>query len=337
MSSSPSPSRPRVFVTRRTFPEAAARLRAEADVQIWEQPQPATSGQLASMVKGAAGLYTHITEKADSALMDAAGGSLKVIAQFGVGYDNVDVAAATERGVCVGNTPGVLTETAADHAFALLIAAARRVAEGERFVRSGGWKWFDPLDFLGAEVNGATLGIIGLGRIGGAMARRAVGFNMKVIYFSRNRPKEEHGATRADSIDALLGESDFVSIHVPLNSESRHLINADRLAKMKPGAILINTARGGVVDQKALADALASGGLAHAALDVTDPEPPSPDDPLLKLANVTIVPHVASATSATRMRMAMMTVDNVLAGIRGEKPPYCVNPDALTRRRQAPR
>lgn len=327
-----SAQRPRVLVTRRTFPEAAAHLREVAHVTIWEQPQPATPAELKELVRGAAGLYAHITEKVDGAVMDAAGGSLKVITEFGVGYDNIDASAATARGIYVSNTPGVLTETTADHAFALLMASARRVAEGDRFVRSGGWKWFDPLDFLGAEVNGATLGIVGFGRIGSAVARRASGFKMKVIYFSRSQPPEEFGAKRVATLEELLEQSDFVSIHVPLLPETRHLINEARLARMKRSAILINTARGGVIDQRALYEALQSGALAHAGLDVTDPEPIARDDPLLRLDNVTVVPHVASATGATRLRMAMMCVENVIAGIRGDAPPYCVNPEALKNR-----
>ena len=321
-------NRPKVLVTRRTFPEAAARLREVADVTVWEQPQPATPSELRGLTRGVTGLYAHITERVDGDLMDASGGTLRVITEFGVGYDNIDATAATARGIYVANTPGVLTETTADHAFTLLVAAARRVAEGDRFVRAGEWKWFDPLDFLGAEVNGATLGIVGFGRIGSAVARRAVGFNMKVIYFSRSQPADEFGATRVTTLDQLLEQSDFVSIHVPLRPETRHLMNAQRLGRMKPTAILVNTARGGVVDQRALHDALKSGKLAHAALDVTDPEPVAKDDPLLSLDNVTILPHVASATHATRMKMAMMCVENVVAGIQGEAPPYCVNPEA---------
>jgi glyoxylate reductase len=228
----------------------------------------------------------------------------------------------------------VLTETTADFAFALLMAAARRVVEGDRFVRAGNWKTWDPGLLLGQDVHGATIGIAGMGQIGQAVARRAHGFDMRILYtdeIPRPEIEAQTGAQRVD-LETLLRESDFVTLHVPLTAETRHLINAQRLAWMKPAAILVNTSRGQVVDQRALAEALQAGRPAMAALDVTDPEPIAMDDPLLALPNALIAPHIASGSRATREQMAEMAVDNLLAALRGELPPNCVNPEALQRR-----
>jgi lactate dehydrogenase-like 2-hydroxyacid dehydrogenase len=250
-----------------------------------------------------------------------------VVSNLAVGYDNIDLAACARRGVPVGNTPGVLTQATADLAFALLLAVARRLPESERFVRDDRWVTWDPLLLLGREVSGQTLGIIGFGRIGQEVARRARGFGMRVLYHSRSRApgsvETELGATMVD-LDTLLGTSDVVSVHVNLTPETRHLIDARALARMRPGAILINTSRGPVVDQAALADALRSGHLFGAGLDVTDPEPMRADDPLLALPNCLVLPHVASATDTTRARMAEKAARNVLAGLRGEPLPDAV-------------
>jgi glyoxylate reductase len=234
-----------------------------------------------------------------------------------VGYDNIDVAAARERGILVGNTPGVLTEATADLAFALLLAAARRLLEGVQYIRDGQWRTWDPNALLGGDLNGATLGVIGLGRIGKAVARRASGFNMRLLAYSPRTSPQDAAADNITlvDLDTLLRESDYVSLHVPLNSTTRHLINRDTLAKMKPTAILVNTARGGIVDQKALYDALKNGVIGGAALDVTDPEPLPLDDPILSLPNALIVPHIGSASHWTRDQMALMSADNLIAGV----------------------
>jgi glyoxylate reductase len=247
-----------------------------------------------------------------------------------VGYDNIDIPAATARGIPVGNTPGVLTETTADLAFALLLAAARRVAEAAAFVREGKWRTWDPTMLLGHDVHGATLGVVGMGRIGQAVARRAAGFDMNVIYFDPYCDATKGpfvGTSVRCSLDELLAEADLISLHVPLKEDTYHLIDAEALSKVKPTAVLVNTSRGPVVDPDALYDALASGRLAYAALDVTDPEPLPPDHKLLTLDNCLIVPHIGSASWATRRRMADMAVENLLAGLRGERLPNCVNPE----------
>ena len=323
-----SDTKPNVLVTRRTFDEAAARLRESADVTILETGDPPDRDGLKALLRDVDGLYAHIVNEVDGDVMDAAP-RLKVITEFGVGYDNIDEDAASERGIAVANTPGVLSETTADQAFGLLLATARRIPMDYVYVREGRWGPFDPLDLLGADVHHQTLGIVGMGRIGGEVAKRAVGFDMTVLYHNRNRRSDEMGAEYVSTLDELLERSDFVSIHAPLNDETRHLMSTPQFARMKPTAALINTSRGPVVDQKALYEALKSGEIAAAGLDVTDPEPMRANDPLLTLPNCVVVPHVASATVGTRMKMAMMCVDNVLAGINGEFPPYCVNREAI--------
>jgi lactate dehydrogenase-like 2-hydroxyacid dehydrogenase len=271
-----------------------------------------------------------LTERMDQAALDAAQ-KLRVISNFAVGYDNVDVAAATLRGIPVGNTPGVLTEATADQAFMLMLAGARRLVESVQYIRDGNWQTWYPLQLLGQDVHGATLGIIGLGRIGHAMAKRGRGFDMRILYHggSNQEYAQDVGAQAVD-LDTLLRESDFVSIHVPLNDSTRRLIGARELALMKASAVLVNTARGGIVDTAALVDALQRGVIACAALDVTDPEPIPPDHPLMKLPNCVIAPHLGSATWKTRERMGMLAAENLLAGLRGERLPYCVNPQVYT-------
>jgi glyoxylate reductase len=282
-------------------------------------------------VRDVDGLITLLTDKVDAPLLDAAP-SLRAVSNVAVGYDNIDVRACSARRIPVGNTPGVLTETTADFAFAMLMGLARRVAEADAYVRAGRWSTWSPTLLLGADVHGATLGLVGLGQIGVAMARRARGFGMRVLYVNRHpRPEleTELGLRRVDKA-TLLAESDFLSLHVPLTPETRHWVGRAELAAMKPGAMLINTARGPVVDQAALAEALAEGRLGGAALDVTDPEPLPMDSPLLKLPNVLIAPHIASASHATRGLMASMAVDNLLAALEGRRPPNCVNPELFS-------
>ncbi len=259
---------------------------------------------------------------------------LKVVSNCAVGFDNIDVPAATQRGIAVGNTPGVLTETTADFAFTLMLSAARRVVEGDRYTRAGKWKTWGLTVLLGQDIFGATLGLVGLGRIGAAMAKRARGFEMRVLYHDPNRREDlekQLGITYAD-LDTLLRQADFVSIHTPLTNETRHLVNAEFLHKMKSTAILINTSRGPVVDQTALYAALRDGVIAGAALDVTDPEPIAMNDPLLTLENCIIAPHIASASVVTRTKMATMAAENLLAGLRGERLPNPVNPEVKIRK-----
>jgi len=257
---------------------------------------------------------------------------LRVISNLGVGVDNIDLDAATRAGVAVGHTPGVLTDATADLAFGLLMAAARRIAEADRYVRAGKWRTWGPMTLLGRDVHSSTLGLIGFGAIGQAMARRATGFGMRVLYLEHQASKRSpgRGARIAGAIGVrlprLLAQSDFVSLHVPLTAETRHLIGAREFALMKPGAILINTARGAVVDQAAMTAALSSGQLGGAGLDVTDPEPIGRRDPLLRLDNVVITPHIGSASIVTRARMAAIAVDNVLEVFSGRVPRWCANP-----------
>jgi glyoxylate reductase len=262
----------------------------------------------------------------DEELLDNAP-RLRVVSNMAVGYDNIDVAACTARGIPVGNTPGVLTDTTADFAWTLLMAAARRVVEGVDYVRAGRWKTWGPMLLMGPDVHGATLGIVGIGRIGQAMARRARGFDMRVLYYDPYVPDAGIEGAASVDLDTLLGESDFVTLHVPLTDTTQHLIGRDELRKMKSSAILINTSRGGVVDPDALYEALQAGQITRAALDVTEPEPIPTDHPLLTLSNCIVVPHIASASIATRTKMATMAAENLLAGLRGDPLPNCVNPE----------
>jgi glyoxylate reductase len=323
--------RPRVFVARR-IPEEGLRAVVEAcDATVWSDELPPSRDALLRAVEGCDGILTLLTDRVDAELLDRAGPRLRVVSNYAVGFDNVDVAECARRGIPVGNTPGVLTETTADLAFALLMAAARRVAEGDRYVRAGRWRTWGPLLLLGPDVHGATLGIVGFGRIGRAVARRAAGFGMTVLYHDvAELPAEltaPLGATRV-GLDELFERSDFVSLHTNLTPETRHLVDAARLRRMKPTAIVVNTSRGAVVDQAALHAALRDGVIGGAALDVTDPEPIRADDPLLGLDNCLVVPHIASASRATRARMAEMAAANLLAGLRGEPLPTPVDPGA---------
>jgi glyoxylate reductase len=323
-------SRPRVFVSR-IIPEAGlAPIREATDADVWTDELPPPRDELLRRVEGIDGLVSLLTDRVDAELLDRAGLQLKVVSNYAVGFDNVDVAACARRGVAVGNTPGVLTDTTADLAWALIMAAARRVAEADRYVRAGRWRTWGPLLLLGSDVHGSTIGVVGFGRIGQAMARRATGFGMRILYHDLARASEdverELGATFVP-LEVLLAESDVVSLHVNLTDVTRHLINRERLATMKPHAILVNTSRGPVVDQGALFEALRDGVIGAAGLDVTDPEPIPADEPLLTLENCLVVPHIASASYATRGKMASMAAANLLAGLRGEPLPNPVNPE----------
>lgn len=325
---------PRVFVAR-VIPEDGLRPVLEAcDARVWEHDLPPPRDELLRAIEGCDGVLTLLTDRVDDEFLDRAGPQLKVVSNYAVGFDNVDVGACTRRGVAVGNTPGVLTDTTADLAFALLMAAARRVPEGDRYVRSSQWRTWGPMLLLGPDVHGATIGIVGFGRIGQAVARRAMGFGMKVLYHDVVRlpaEVEEPFGAKFLPLEELLAQSDFVSLHVNLTPETRHLMNAERLGWMKPTAVLVNTSRGPVVDPKALHEALRDGVIFAAALDVTDPEPIPFDDPLLTLDNCLVVPHIASASRATRGKMAAMAAANLLAGVRGERLPTPVNPEVYDR------
>ncbi len=302
----------RVFVTRQLPGSALDRLGAAHEVEVWPDRLPPPPAQLRAHAAQADGLLTLLTDRVDASLIEHSP-KLKAIANYAVGYDNIDLAAAKARGIQVGNTPEVLTEATADLTFALLLAAARKLPEAIDAAKSGDWLTWEPARCLGAEVHGATLGIIGMGRIGRAVARRAGGFEMSVIHTGRDG---------GIPLSELLGQADFVSLHCPLTPQTHHLIDAHALAQMRPSAILINTARGPIVDQGALRQALIDGTIAGAALDVTDPEPPAQDDPLLFAPRLIVVPHIGSATRAARERMAELAVENLLAALAGLPMPH---------------
>ncbi len=316
---------PKIFISR-IIPDPGLALIKEhfPGFDLWSADLPPSRTELIERSRGVDGLLCLLTDKVDGELMDAIGPQLKVISSMSVGVDHIDVAAATSRGIPVGNTPGVLTDATADQTFALLLAAARRLAEGERYLRAGKWVTWSPSLLLGADLVGATLGIVGFGRIGQAVAKRAQGFDLRVIYHDPTA-QSAYNAQPVD-LDTLLRESDFVSIHVPLNAETKHLVNAEFLAKMKPNAVLVNAARGGILDQNALYHALKSKQIFAAALDVTDPEPLPMDSPLLELENCLIVPHLGSASKKTRDMMSLLAAQNLVAGLKGERLPNCFNP-----------
>jgi lactate dehydrogenase-like 2-hydroxyacid dehydrogenase len=309
---------PRVFVTRELPGGALERLRAEHEVEVWPGRLPPPREELLARAPHVEGLLSLLTDPVDAELIDAAP-NLRAISNYAVGVDNVDVEAATARGIPVGNTPDVLTESTADLALALMLGIARRLAEGQAFVHAGEWRTWEPGLMLGRDLHGATVGIVGYGRIGQAVGRRLEGFGCAVLTTSRS------GGV---PLDELLERSDFVTLHCPLTPDTRGLIGETALRRMKPTAYLVNTARGPIVDTDALARALHAGELAGAALDVTDPEPLPADHPLLGAPNLLVVPHIASATHATRERMADIAVDNLLAGLAGEPMPHQVSPRA---------
>ncbi len=319
--------KPKVFITRR-IPEAGLKLiDAVCDAVVWQEALPPTRAVLIENCRGVAGILSMLSDKIDDEVMQAAGSGLRVISNYAVGFDNIDLAAATARHIAVGNTPGVLTDATADMAFALMMSAGRRIVEADAMVRQGRWKTWGPSILLGVDFVGKTLGIIGYGRIGQAMAKRAAGFEMRVIYYDPTaEPVSGINAEKVDDLDALICQSDFISLHVPLTPKTHHLINDEKFAIMKPNVVLINTARGAIIDSGALYRALASNRIFAAGLDVTDPEPIPVDDPLLTLENIVIAPHIASASHYTRTKMAQMAAENLLAGLNGERLPHCVNP-----------
>ena len=316
----------KVLVTARLPEEILSMIAREHQIEAYGQDPPMDRRDLLAGVRGKEGLLCTITDRIDEEVLERAP-DLKIIANNGVGFDHIDVAAATRRGIPVTNTPGVLTDATADLAFALILATARRIVEGDRMIREGGFKYWAPLHFLGSSVSGKTLGIVGFGRIGKAVAKRAAGFDMNVIYCGRSRLEpalEKELNVSFLPFKDLLREADFVSLHVPLGAHTRHLIGSRELEMMKPSACLINTARGPVVDERALVEALRKGRIRAAGLDVYENEPAlSPG--LTDLENAVLLPHVGSATIETRTRMALMAAENLLAGLKGEQPPNCIN------------
>ena len=325
-------TKPKVYVTRRIAQEALDMITQDTEMEVWPEELPPPYEVLLEKVKNIDGLLSLLTDRIDANLMNAAP-KLKVISNMAVGYDNINIPEATNHSIVVGYTPGVLTETTADFAFALIMAAARRVVEADAYTRKGRWKTWGPMVMLGQDIHHATLGLVGLGRIGMEVAKRARGFNMKVIYFDAQRrstqEEKELGVEYIPELSTLLSRSDFVSLHVPLIPQTHQLMGAKEFALMKPTAILVNTSRGPVVDQKALYEALKAKQILAAAIDVTETEPISPDDPLLTLDNIIITPHIASASVVTRTRMAVMAAENLIAGLRGQVPPNCVNPEVI--------
>lgn len=323
--------RPKIYITRK-IPDAALRkLQESCDAEMWpEEAVPVPREVLEEKIRDADGLYCLLTESIDTALLSAAS-RLKIVSNMAVGYNNIDIAEASRRRIMVTNTPGVLTETTADLTFALLMAASRRIVEASGYLRSGQWTTWSSMQLTGQDVYGATLGIIGMGRIGEALARRAKGFNMRVLYYNRSRKHELEASMELvyEELDSLLGQADFVCLMTPLTPETRHLIGKRELKLMKPASILINTARGGIVNEQALYEALRDGTIWGAGLDVFEEEPVRPDHPLLTLPNVVTLPHIGSASIRTRTMMAELAARCLLEGLSGRLPEHLVNKDAF--------
>jgi glyoxylate reductase len=326
--------RPPVLVTRRLPPGPMEAVRQRCDVDLWEGDEAMPRDELLRRIAGKSGAITLLTDRVDAELLDAAGPALAVVANYAVGFDNVDVDECSRRGVLASNTPDVLTETTADTAWALMMAAARRVPEGDRFLRSRRpWIW-GPEMMLGQDVHGKVLGIVGFGRIGQAVARRGTGFGMRTIYFDVVRPPVEvEGQVGAEyrDLDDLLSEADFISVHVALTPETRHLFGPDQFQTMKPTAVLVNTSRGPVIDEAALAKALGAGEIFAAGLDVFENEPEVNAD-LLTLDKAVVIPHLGSATVETRDAMGFLAVENLVNALEGRRPPTLLNPEAWERR-----
>ena len=321
--------KPRVYVTRQIFPDALDLIEKSAELELWPDDEPPSPSQLKKALADVDGAIINVMDQIDGPLLDVAP-KLRVLSQVAVGLDNIDIPEATKRGVLVGYTPGVLAKSTADLAFALLLAVARRVVESDKWVREGNWKIsHHPMFWLGSEVNGSTLGILGLGGIGMETAKRALGFDMKVLYHSRTRKRElekEYGLKYA-SFKRVLTEADFLSIHVPLTPETTRFIGEKQLKTMKKSAILVNLSRGAVVDTDAVYKALTEGWIAGAGLDVFDPEPVPPEHPILGLDNVVVLPHIGSASNRSRREMHLLAARNLLAGLNGERLEECANPE----------
>lgn len=326
----PGETKPKVFVTREFPASGLDRVLHACDAEVWSDPLPPLRKVLLEKISGCDGVLTMLTETVDVEFMETAGNQLKVISNFAVGFNNIDVAEATKRGIRIGNTPGVLTDATADMAVTLLLTAGRRIAEASQYVKAGNWKTWEPLGHIGVDLHERTLGIVGMGRIGSAVARRCHGgWNMRVLYhdnFQNKQAEEDFGAKQVD-LDTLLAESDFVSVHTDLNEATTGMFNAAVFAKMKNAAVFINTARGPLHVPGDLYDALKNGEIFAAGLDVTDPEPIEMEDPLLTLSNCVIVPHIASATVSSRNGMAEIAAENLLAGLQNQPLRCWVNPE----------
>ena len=326
--------KPQIFVTRQIPQEGLEILKDYCQVEVSEYDGVIPRSLLLKRVKDTDGLLVLLTDKIDKEVISAAGKRLRVISNYAVGYNNIDIGEATKKGIMVTNTPGVLTETTADLAWALLMSIARRIVEGDKFVRAGKFRGWEPMLLLGTDIYEATLGLIGFGRIGQAMARRAKGFNLKVLYYDKNPVspimEKELGVSRA-GFDEILRKSDFISIHVPLNEETFHLIGQKELSIMKKESYLINTARGPIIDEKALVKALKDGVIRGAALDVFENEPEIEQE-LMSLDNIVMVPHIGSASYQTRTKMAIIAAKNILSALKGERPEFLVNPEVLDKK-----
>ena len=325
---------PRVFVTRKISQDALSRLTQYTDLAVWEGLFPPPRAQLELEVKRCDGLLTMITDVIDAHLLENPS-NLKVISNMATGLDNIDIETATSKGILIGSTPGVLAKTCAELTFAILLAAARRIVEGDHFVHDGSWQTWHPGQMLGLDLYNRTLGVVGLGSIGSEVASRAVGFEMDVVYYQRERRRDletRFGLRFAETLDELLKQSDYVSLHVPLTRETYHMIGKNQLNTMRSNAILVNTTRGAVVDQQALVKALQNQTIRGAALDVMEEEPINPGDPILNLENVVLTPHIGSASEGTRRKMEIIAVENLLNGLQGKPMPNCVNPDAVDNR-----
>ncbi len=328
-------AKPKVFVTR-IIPEGGLKvIREHCDVDLWVEDLPPSYEMLLERSQNCDGVVSLLTDRIDAHFMDSCP-QVRVVSNFAVGFDNIDIPSATERGILVGHTPGVLTETTADFAFALLMSLARRIPEGIDYVRNDQWQTWGPMLLMGQDVHHATLGLIGLGRIGIEMAKRARGFDMRVVYTDMYRREDLEASMGLEyaSFDDVLRSADFISVHTPLTAETRHLLSKDAFSKMKKTAIVINTARGPIIDTEALTEALQNGVIGGAALDVIDPEPLRADHPLVNMPNCIVVPHIASASETTRTHMAEIAAYNLLAGLRGEKLPNGLNPEAVGTLRQ---
>ena len=323
--------KPTVFITRKVHDEALSLIAEECNIDLWDRDEPPSHQFLCDRGTNVDGIMTNVMDRIDVTLF-AVAAKLKVISQIAVGLDNIDLVEATRRKIPVGYTPGVVSEVTADHTMGILLASAHRLAESERWVRNGQWKIaFHPLFWLGSEVHHSTLGIIGMGRIGSEVAKRAHAFDMKILYTGPTRKPliESKFGARYTNLDTLLRQSDFVSIHCPLSEHTRDLIGAREFKLMKSTAILVNTARGPIVNSKQLYLALKSHAITYAALDVTNPEPLTPDDPLLTLDNILITPHLGSATESTRKKMTMIAADNLIRGVKRDTLIHCANPEVL--------